>query len=109
MRPLLLLITAVFAAFTGSVVAHTGLAGFYQQLLDSPAAWQTLVDITIALGLVLAWMGQDARRCGRRFWPWVPVTLLAGSFGPLLYLLLAPRATSQATPATMPGQAGTRR
>lgn len=87
MRTLLLLVTAVFAAFTATIMARTGLAGFHQQLLDSPAAWQTLADITAALGLLLAWMWQDARRNGRRFWPWVPVTLLASPLGPLLYLL----------------------
>jgi len=90
MRTLLLLVTAAFSLFTAAIVARTGLLGFYQQLLASPAAWQTLVDITIALGLVLAWMFQDARRSGRAFWPWVPVTLLLGSLGPLLYLLRRP-------------------
>jgi hypothetical protein len=87
MRKLLLTVTVAFALFTAAVVAHTGLLGFYRQLLESPAAWQTLVDITIALTLVLTWMRQDARRNGRAFWPWVPVTLALGSFGPLLYLL----------------------
>jgi apolipoprotein N-acyltransferase len=75
-------------------VAHTGLIGFHQQLAASPAAWQTLVDIAIALGLVLVWMHQDVRRGGRAFWPWVPVTLLLGSFRPLLYLLRRPAAPS---------------
>ena len=87
MRALLITVTAGFALLTAAIVAHTGLIGFYQQLAASPAAWQTLVDIAIALGLVLVWMHQDARRSGRAFWPWVPVTLLLGSFGPLLYLL----------------------
>jgi len=92
MRPLLLTLTVAFAVFTAAIVAHTGLPGFYRQLLESPAAWQTLVDIGIALGLVLYWMWRDARRSGRTFWPWVPVTLLLGSFGPLLYLLRRPPA-----------------
>lgn len=92
MRTLLITVTAAFALFSAAVVAHTGLFGFYRQLLDSPAAWQTLVDIGIALVLVLVWMHQDARRHGRAFWPWVPVTLLLGSFGPLLYLLRRPAA-----------------
>jgi hypothetical protein len=90
MRALLILVTAAFALFTAAIVARTGVLGFYQQLLDSPAAWQTLVDVGIALSLVLVWMWQDARRSGRSFWPWVPVTLLLGSFGPLLYLLRRP-------------------
>ena len=87
MRPLLLPLTIAFALFTAAIVAHTGLAGFYRQLFDSPAAWQLLVDLTIALGLVLAWIWQDARRSGRAFWPWVALTLVLGSLGPLLYLL----------------------
>lgn len=90
MRTLLLIVTAAFAVFTAAIVAQTGLLGFYRQLLDSPAAWQTLVDISIALVLVLVWMHQDAQRSGRAFWPWVPVTLALGSFGPLLYLLRRP-------------------
>jgi hypothetical protein len=90
MRKLLLTVTVAFALFTAAVMAHTGLLGFYRQLLDSPAAWQTLVDIGIALTLVLSWMWQDTRRNGRAFWPWVPVTLALGSFGPLLYLLRRP-------------------
>ena len=90
MRTLLLIITAAFTLFTAAIVAHTGLAGFYRALLDSPAAWQLLMDITIALGLVLAWIWQDAKRSGRAFWPWVPLTLALGSIGPLLYLLRRP-------------------
>lgn len=95
MRTLLLIVTAAFALFTAAIVAETGLLGFYRQLLESPAAWQTLVDIAIALGLVLAWMRQDAQRSGRAFWPWVPVTLVLGSFGPLLYLLRRPAGRDQ--------------
>ncbi|MBL8350254.1 MAG: DUF2834 domain-containing protein [Burkholderiaceae bacterium] len=92
MRALLLTVTAAFTLFSVAIVSHTGLVGFYRQLIESPAAWQTLADIGIALGLVLAWMWQDARRSGRAFWPWVPVTLALGSIGPLLYLLRRPDA-----------------
>lgn len=92
MRPLLLTLTGAFAVFTVAIVAHTGLLSFYRQLLESPAAWQTLADIGIALGLVLWWMWRDARRSGRAFRLWVPVTLVLGSFGPLLYLLRRPPA-----------------
>ncbi len=44
-------------------------------------------DLALALGLVLVWMWHDARARGRRFVPWLLLTLVAGSFGPLLYLL----------------------
>lgn len=92
MRTLLLAVTAGFTLFTAAIVGQTGLLGFYRQLLASPAAWQTLADVAIALSLVLVWMHQDARRSGRAFWPWVPLTLLLGSIGPLLYLLRRPPA-----------------
>ncbi len=96
MRPLLTLVTAAFTAFTLYVLSRTGLVGFFEQLLSTPAGWQTLADLTIALTLVLAWMWQDTRREGRAFWPWVPVTLLLGSIGPLLYLLLRRRSDERA-------------
>ena len=96
MRPLLLTLTAAFALLTAAILAHTGLLGFFRLLLDSPAAWPTLAYITIALGLVLSWMWRDAKRSGQAFWPWLPVTLLLGSFGPLLYLLRRPPAAPMA-------------
>ena len=51
---------------------------------------QVFADIAIALVLVLAWMWRDAASTGRRFWPYAIVTLMLGSIGPLLYLLLMP-------------------
>jgi len=91
MRTVLALVTAAFSGFTLYTVARLGPIGFFEQLLASPAGWQTLADVCIALTLVLVWMSGDARRHGRAFWPWVPVTLLLGSIGPLLYLLSARR------------------
>jgi hypothetical protein len=37
---------------------------------------------------VLAWLWRDARANGRNPWPWMIATLLLGSFGPLVYLLV---------------------
>jgi len=88
MRFVLLVVTALFTVFTLGVVAHTGLIGFYEQLLSTPAGWQVFADIVISLSLVLAWMWNDARRHARVWWPWAVLTLMLGSIGPLLYLLL---------------------
>jgi hypothetical protein len=92
MRPLLIPVTAAFSAFTFWVLAQTGLVGFYEQLLGTPAGWQVFADIAIALVLVLAWMWRNAADNGRRFWPYAILTLALGSIGPLLYLLLMPSA-----------------
>ncbi len=91
MRALLLVVTVAFVAFTGWVVLQTGYVGFLEQLLSSKVGWQVFVDVTIALLLVLTWVRGDARRTGRAFWPYAVVTVLLGSIGPLLYLLLARR------------------
>ena len=48
-----------------------------------------LLDLVIACLLISSWMVIDARANGRNPWPYVAITLAAGSFGPLLYLLLA--------------------
>jgi hypothetical protein len=98
MRVPLALVTASFAAFTGWVVLGIGYLGFWEWLLATPMGWQVLADITIALFLVLSWIRRDARRTGRRFWPYAALTVALGSLGPLAYLLLRPRA-----PAREPG------
>jgi hypothetical protein len=46
-----------------------------------------LVDLTIALSLVTVWMVRDARQRGQSVAPFVVLTLLLGSVGPLLYLI----------------------
>lgn len=91
MRTVVAAVTAVFAAYTGWVLARTGFVGFFEQLLATPAGWQVLVDVTIALFLVLSWIRRDAREKGRSFWPYALLTVGLGSIGPLLYLTLRPR------------------
>jgi len=92
MRALLVLVTSLFSALTGWVLWQTGYLGFFAQLLSSPAGWQVMADIVIALFLVLSWMRRDARAQSRIFWPYALLTLVLGSIGPLVYLLLRPDA-----------------
>ena len=86
-RPLLLVILAAFGVLTALAVRDHGYLGIFTWQLSTYAGRQVLVDLCIALSLVLIWLWRDAKSSGRNPWPWVALTLAAGSFGPLLYLL----------------------
>ena len=58
------------------------------------AAGQVLADLVISLSLAMVWMWRDATATGRNPWPWIVLTLVAGSFGPLIYLLTQPKGRS---------------
>lgn len=91
MKAALALVFAAFGAYSLYVIAELGYFGLWQALLNNIAGWQVVLDLFIASGLLLGYLWRDARASGRRFWPYVVLTLAAGSFGPLLYLLLAPK------------------
>lgn len=80
---------AAFSALTIAAVANHGYVGIFEHQFESLAGLQVLADLGIALVLVLAWLWQDARANARNPYPWIVLTLAAGSFGPLLYLLSA--------------------
>lgn len=97
MRPALFLASAVFAAFGAYslyVIWELGYVGLWQACMANIGTWQLLLDFVIMSFLVLGYIARDARRTGRKFWPYAVITLAGGSFGPLLYLLLAPREAS---------------
>ena len=48
---------------------------------------QVLVDLVIVCALAIIWMLKDARESGITVWPFIVVTLAAGAFGPLFYLV----------------------
>ena len=89
-RALLILTLVAFSALTALALWQHGLWGIFQPLFASTAGLQVFVDLVIALSLFMVWMWHDARRTGRSPWPWIVLTLLTGSFGPLLYLLARP-------------------
>lgn len=92
-RPLLILTLVAFSALTALALWQHGLWGIFQPLLSSTAGLQVFVDLVIALTLFMVWMWHDARQTGRNPWPWIVLTLLTGSFGPLIYLLGRPAAS----------------
>ena len=88
-RILAIAILIPFTLLTLYAVSRVGYIGIFEYHLHSPAGWQVITDLVIALILVLTWLVPEARRAGRNPWPWVVLTLVAGSFGPLLYLVFA--------------------
>jgi len=90
-RTLAIAILIPFTLLTLYAVSQVGYIGIFEYHLHSPAGWQVIADLVIALVLVLIWLVPEARKAGRNPWPWVVATLLLGSIGPLLYLVLAGR------------------
>ncbi|NIB42776.1 DUF2834 domain-containing protein [Pseudomaricurvus alkylphenolicus] len=86
-KPMLILLLLPFGLLTLYTLAQVGYLGIFDYHRHSPAGWQVIADLVIALLLVLVWLVADARKKGRNPWPWVVATLLTGSFGPLFYLL----------------------
>jgi hypothetical protein len=86
-KPLLILVLIAFSAFTAAAVWQDGIAGIFASVVHSYGSMQIFADLVIALSLVMAWMWRDAQNSGRNIWPWIVITLVAGSFGPLLYFI----------------------
>lgn len=103
-RLLLILVLLGFSVLTAVALWQHGYWGIFAPLLQSTAGAQVLVDLVIALGLVMVWMWRDAQQQGRVVWPWLLLTLLAGSFGPLGYLL--GRRQASGAPRGAAGKAG---
>ena len=92
MRPVLILTLAAFGAYSLYAMWEVGLLGIWQAGMASVGAWQVLLDLIVMSFIALGFIVRDARQTGRTVWPFAVLTLAAGSFGPLLYLLLAPSA-----------------
>jgi hypothetical protein len=85
---LLLAATASFGALSFVALLDVGYIGIFEAGLDSWATRQVVADLVIVAVLSAVWMVHDAHRRGTNPWPFVALTLFAGSFGPLLYLIV---------------------
>jgi hypothetical protein len=95
-RVLLTITLLAFGALSAEAMWQHGYWGILAPHFESFGGAQVLVDLVIALTLVMVWMWKDAQASGRNVWPWIVFTLVAGSFGPLLYLLTRPAAPTGA-------------
>ena len=78
---------ASFLATTAYVLATVGLLGFFAEMSRSASTVLAMIDLTISLSLILAWMYADSRGTRTPFAPYLLVTLTIGVAGPLMYLL----------------------
>jgi len=81
------LVLADFTALTAWAVWTHGYVGFFEAAFANLASITVGVDLVIALSLVTIWLWQDARERGVSPIPYVVLTALLGSVGPLLYLV----------------------
>lgn len=89
-KALLISVLLAFSALTGYTLVHYGgLLEWLAFYTRDPASWQVMADLVITMVLLLVFMRRDAQTHGRPFWPWAVFSLLAGSFGPLLYFITA--------------------
>ena len=87
-RTLITITLLLFGALTVMALREVGYIGLFMSPLQSLAGMQIFIDLVIALSLVMVWLWRDAQTTGRNAWPWLLATLMLGSFGPLLYLLI---------------------
>lgn len=86
-KTILFLTLTAFGAFTAAAIWQEGISGILGAITYSLGSMQIFIDLVIALSLVMVWMWHDAKQKQRNIWPWLVLTLLAGSFGPLMYLI----------------------
>lgn len=88
----LLVILVPFSLLSAYAMWQVGYLGIWTAGFTNWGTAQVLCDLIVTSLLAMLWMVSDARGRGMNAWPFVVVTLFAGSFGPLLYLLRRGRA-----------------
>jgi hypothetical protein len=83
----LLLVIVLFGALTAVAIADAGILGIFLPHFRAWGPAQVFTDLVILALLSCIWMVGDARARETNPWPFVILTLLAGSFGPLFYLV----------------------
>ena len=81
-------VTVAFGALSTIALVDVGYVGIIEPPFKNWAAAQVFWDLVIVAVLATIWMVQDARGRGMNPWPFVVLTLVAGSFGPLIYLII---------------------
>jgi hypothetical protein len=83
----LLSVIAAFGILSAIALMDVGYLGIIEPHFKAWGAGQVFADLVILAVLSIFWMLSDSRTSGINAWPFVVVTLVAGSFGPLFYLV----------------------
>ena len=83
----LLTVMMAFGALSAVALMDAGYWGIIAAHLRSWGGAQVLTDLVILGVLACVWMARDAAQRRTRVWPFIVLTLVGGSFGPLLYLV----------------------
>lgn len=84
----LFVVLVSFGVLTTLALLDVGYFGLLEPHFRSWGGAQVFVDLVIVGALACIWMSFDARERGLSAWPFILITLVAGSFGPLLYLVV---------------------
>lgn len=84
---MLFVVTAAFGVLSAIALADVGYFGIIEPHFQAWGAGQVFADLVILAVLGCIWMVNDSRTSGINAWPFVAVTLVAGSFGVLFYLI----------------------
>jgi hypothetical protein len=85
---LLIVVIGLFGVLSALALMDVGYLGIIEPHFQSLGAGQVFADLVILALLSCVWMVVDGRARGINPWPFVIVTLVAGSFGILFYLVL---------------------
>jgi Terpene cyclase DEP1 len=94
-RSILILILIPFSVLSAIALWQHGYWGLFEGQFRTWGTRQVLADLLIAVSLAMVWIWYDAKATGRNAWPWIALSLVTGSFGPLLYLLTRRNAPDQ--------------
>lgn len=97
---LLILVIGLFGVLSAMALMDVGYLGIIVPHFQSLGAGQVLADLVILALLSCIWMVADGRARGINPWPFVLVTLVAGSFGILFYLVLREVRSGAAKPVS---------
>ncbi|MEQ9529485.1 MAG: DUF2834 domain-containing protein [Parvibaculaceae bacterium] len=83
----LIAVILAFGVLSALALMEAGYLGIFLQHFETYAGMQVLSDLVIVCVLAILWMVRDAKTSGVNPWPFVALTLAAGAFGVLFYLV----------------------